>query len=258
MGFDVNKLQKEVKSLKDENKKLKETLEKSQEGFTLKVDADALMKSLQADLLSVDDFAMKQERATTYVVSDFNLQLKAVITKSGEKYSIALPSKPGEIDPNLMSVVNLSLKPVPLVKELEKKPRSAENVETIEGIGPETAQSLGRLGIKTVSDLALSSEKDLKAAKISEKKAKEFTGMARLIVKSGFSGIAGVDEQAAELLVCGAKIDSRKKLAEAKPEELFSKLKRAIEKRLVKVPKGYAFDLDDVKRWVESAKAKTR
>lgn len=258
MGSDVSKLQKEIKSLKDENSKLKETLGKLQGDFPLKVDADHLMRSLQADLLSVDDFAMKQERATTYVVSDFSLQLKAVITKNGEKYSIALPSKPGEIDPSLMSVVNIGLKPVPLVKEPEKKPPSAESVQSIEGIGPEIAQSLGRLGIKTVSDLAMSSKENLKKAKISEKKANEFVGMAKLMVKTGFSGVAGVDEQAAELLVCGGQIDSRKKLAEAKPEELFNKLKSAHEKRLVKVPKRYAFNLDDVKRWIESAKTGTR
>ncbi|XES76194.1 MAG: DUF4332 domain-containing protein [Candidatus Bathyarchaeia archaeon] len=220
-------------------------------GFAAKLDSGTLITSLQKDLLRVHDFAMSQERSTTFVLSDFTLQLKAVVTQEGEKTMFALPTKQGEIDPNLMSTLNLTLRPIPLaVKPIS----STRPVESVEGIGPILGAKLRDLGIATVSDLALAAPQDLSKAKISSKKATEFISMAKLMVKSNIAGVEGVDEQVAELLVVGAKIDSKEKLAEATPEELTAILTNAVKEGIVKVPKSFKLSVDDSARWVESAK----
>jgi predicted flap endonuclease-1-like 5' DNA nuclease len=224
--------------------------------FATKIDSGTLITSIQKDLMRVHDFAMSQERSTTFVLSDFTLQLKAVVTqevtKAGEeKTMFALPTKQGEIDPNLMSTLNLTLRPIPLAV---KTVTSTRPVESVEGIGPVLGGKLRDLGIATVSDLALASTQDLSKAKISSKKATEFISMAKLMVKSNIAGVEGVDEQVAELLVVGARIDSKEKLAEATPEELITMLNDAVKSGKVKVPKSFKLTVDDSARWVESAK----
>lgn len=220
-------------------------------GFAAKIDSVTLITSIQRDLLRVHDFAISQDRSTTFVLSDFTLQLKAVVTKEGEKTVFALPTKEGEIDPNLMSTLNLTLKPIPQTIQpiTIKRP-----VEIIEGIGPVLGGRLREIGIDTVSDLALASPQELVKLKIPVKKANEFISMAKLMVKSNIAGVEGVDEQVAELLVVGAKIDSKDKLAEANPEELTNTLSNAIKTGKVKVPKSFHLTVDDSKKWVDSAK----
>jgi predicted flap endonuclease-1-like 5' DNA nuclease len=221
--------------------------------FASKIDSSTLITSLQKDLLRAHDFAMSQERATTFVLSDFTLQLKAVVTQEGEKTMLALPTKQGEIDSSTMSTLNLSFKPIPLAV----KPVTGTGlrpVEAIEGIGPVLGAKLRDVGINTVSDLALASSADLAPLKISSKKANEFISMAKLMVKSNIAGVEGVDEQVAELLVVAGKIDSKEKLAQTNPEELTRVLTSAIEAGQVKVPKSFRLSVDDSTKWVESAK----
>jgi hypothetical protein len=79
--------------------------------------------------------------------------------------------------------------------------------------------------------------------------------MAKLIVKSNIAGVDGVDEQIAELLVVGAKIDSKEKLAQADPEELANILSEAVKAGKVKVPKATRLSIEESKRWINSAKA---
>jgi len=220
--------------------------------FATRVDSATLITSLQRDLLRVHDFAMSQERPTTYVLSDFNIQLKAIVTQEANKTVIVLPSRPGEIDPNLMSLVNISLKPIPLPMRPVTKPRP---VDSMEGIGSTIAGRLRGAGINTITDLALATPKDLIRLQISEKKASEFIGMAKLMVKSDVAGVEGVDEQAAELLVSAAKIDSKEKLAQTNPKELYDRLFEAIKSRKVRLARSYALTEEDVERWVNSAKA---
>ncbi|MCW4017147.1 MAG: DUF4332 domain-containing protein [Candidatus Bathyarchaeota archaeon] len=220
-------------------------------GFAAKLDSGTLITSIQKDLLRVHDFAMSQERSTTFVLADFNLQLKAVVTQEGEKTMFALPTKQGEIDPNLMSTLNLTLRPIPLAV---KPVTSTRPVESIEGIGPVLGERLRDIGINTVSDLALASPQVLSRVKIPSKKASEFISMAKLMVKSNIAGVEGVDEQVAELLVVGAKIDSKEKLAETSPQELTSKISEAIKTGTVKVPKSFRLNVEDTQKWVESAK----
>ncbi len=220
--------------------------------FAAKVDSATLITSIQKDLLRVHDFAMAQERSTTFVLADFTLQLKAVVTQEGEKTLFALPTKQGDLDPNTLSIVNLTLRPIPM----EVKPVSGRKpVEAIEGIGPVIGERLRNLGIESVSDLALASTDDVAKADVSRKKAAEFISMAKLMVKSNLAGVDGVDEQTAELLVTGGKIDSREKLAQATPEELVKVLDESIKAGAVRVPKSYRLTVEDSKRWIDSAKS---
>jgi len=252
MSDEKELLRQQLKAVKTENEDLKRKLSELEKGFLTKIEPDSFIKSIQADLIKANDFALKQKRPTTYIVSELNLQVKAVITRQHDRLVFVLPSRPTEIDPNLMSVANLTMKPIPLAVTPVTKPRP---VEAVEGIGPELAEKLREIGVGTVTDLALSSVADLKKINIPEKRAWKLIGMAKLMVKSELSGIDGVDEQAAELLTVAGEIDSKEKLAESDPGELFKRLRAAVEKGSVKVPKEYEFTIDDVKEWVESAKA---
>jgi hypothetical protein len=157
-------------------------------GFAAKIDSGTLITSIQKDLLRVHDFAMSQDRSTTFVLSDFTLQLKAVVTQEGEKTMFALPTKSGEIDPNLMSTLNLTLKPIPLAV---KPVTSTRPVEAIEGIGPILGARLRDIGINTVSDLALVAELLVVAAKIDSKEKlaeaspEELTNTLNEAIKAG-------------------------------------------------------------------------
>ncbi|MEM3034865.1 MAG: DUF4332 domain-containing protein [Candidatus Nitrosocaldus sp.] len=249
-----------IAELEKENEVLKSRIAEISKGFTLTVEPATLIKAIQSDLLKVDEFALKQERSTTYVVSDLNIQLKAVVTQKDDRVALALPSRGEEIRPELLSTINISMKPIPLpYREVKPQPQPQPQpkprpVEVIEGIGIKLGSILRDKGLRTVGDLARASTKDLVAIGIDEKSASKFIGMARLMTMSEFAGLEGVDEQAAELLVIAGKIDSREMLAKSDPQELFNILDNAIKERRVKVPRGYRLSIDDVKRWIESAR----
>lgn len=222
----------------------------SKASFAAKVDPATLITSIQRDLLRVHDFSMTQERSTTFVLADFTLQLKAVVTQEGEKTLFALPTKQGDIDPNTMSTLNLTLRPIPV----EIKPTSSRRpVEAIEGIGSVIGEKLRAMGIETVSDLAVASVDDVVKADVTRKRASEFISMAKLMTKSDIAGVDGVDEQVAELLVA-SKIDSKEKLAQTTPEELTKILSETLQSGKAKVPKTYQVSLDASKRYIDSAK----
>ena len=220
--------------------------------FATRIASGDLITSIQRDLLRVHDFAMSQERSTTFVLSDFTLQLKAVVTQEGEKTLFALPTKMGEIDPNLMSTISVTLKPIPLAV---KPVTSVKPVEAVEGIGPIYGGKLKAMGIETVSDLAIAAPENVARIGLTVKKASEFISMAKLMVKSNIAGVEGVDEQIAELLVIAGKIDSKEKLAQANPEKLANTLSEAMKSGAVKVPKSLRLSAEDSKRWIESAKS---
>lgn len=251
---DLNILKSRVKDLQAQNKVLADRIKQIEGPFSNKIDPSILIKSIQDDLLNVDEFAHRQERQTTYVVSDLNLQLRALVTKEGSKPLFVLPSKPGEIDPNLLSTVNITLKPIPL----NVRPSApARPVEAVEGIGPVIGSKLREIGISTVADLARASTQDVTRAGVPAKRSAEFINMAKFMTKSELAGIEKVDEQTAELLVLSGKIDSKEKLAESDPSELYNKLRKSIESGEVKVPKTFALDKETVGKWVSSARIKT-
>ncbi len=227
------------------------TSEANKIAFANKIDSGTLITSIQKDLIRAHDFAMAQERPTTYVLSDFTLQLKAVVTQEANKTMVILPTKPGEIDPNLMSTVNITLKPIPLPV---KSASGTKPVESVEGIGPILGERLRNAGIGTISDLAQASPQDLTQLNIPRKKADEFISMAKMMVKGDIAGVEGVDEQTAELLVLAGKVDSKEKLADANPDELYQTLDEAIKAGKVKVPKNYSLTTENVRTWTASAK----
>jgi len=243
--------------LEKENEALKNRIAEMSKSFTLTVEPATLIKAIQSDLLKVDEFALKQERSTTYVVSDLNVQLKAVVTQKDDKVALALPSRAEDIRPELLSTINISIKPIPLPYRAGAQPQPQPKprpVEVIEGIGPKLGSVLRAKGLSTVADLARASARDLTTIGIDEKSASKFIGMARLMAMSEFAGLEGMDEQAAELLVIAGKVDSREMLAKSDPEELFKILDSAIKERRVRVPKGYRLSIEDVRRWIDSAR----
>ncbi|GBC72927.1 hypothetical protein HRbin04_00322 [archaeon HR04] len=245
-----------VAELEKENEALKSRIAEISKGFTLTVEPATLIKAIQSDLLKVDEFALKQERSTTYVVSDLNVQLKAVVTQKDDKVALVLPSRADEIKPEMFSTINISIKPIPLPyraaqPQPQPKPRP---VEAIEGIGPKLGSVLRAKGLSTVADLARASARDLTTIGMDGKSASKFIGMAKLMAMSEFAGLEGMDEQAAELLVIAGKVDSREMLAKSDPEELLKILDGAIKERRVRVPKGYRLSIEDVRRWIESAR----
>ena len=222
----------------------------SKASFAAKVDSATLITSIQKDLMRAHDFAMTQNRSTTFVLADFTLQLKAVVTQECEKTLFALPTKQGDIDPNTMSTLSLTLRPIPV----DIKPASSRRpVEAVEGIGSVIGEKLRALGIETVSDLAVASVDDVVKTDVSRKKASEFISMAKLMTKSDIAGVDGVDEQIAELLVA-SKIDSKDKLAQTTPEELTRILGETLQAGKAKVPKTLHLTLEDSKRYIDSAK----
>jgi hypothetical protein len=230
----------------------------SKASFAAKVDPATLITSIQKDLLRVHDYAMTQERSTTFVLADFTLQLKAVVTQEGEKTMFALPTKQGDIDPNTMSILNLTLRPIPV--EIKPSASNKRPVEAIEGIGSVIGEKLRAMGIETVSDLAVASIDDVVKADVPRKRASEFVSMAKLMTKSDIAGVDGVDEQVAELLVA-SRIDSKEKLAQTTPEELTKILGETLQSGKAKVPKTYQISVDASKRYIDSAKtivARTR
>ncbi len=243
--------------LEKENEALKNRIAEMSKSFTLTVEPATLIKAIQSDLLKVDEFALKQERSTTYVVSDLNVQLKAVVTQKDDKVALALPSRAEDIRPELLSTINISIKPIPLPYRAGAQPQPQPKprpVEVIEGIGPKLGSVLRAKGLSTVADLARASARDLTTIGIDKKSASKFIGMARLMAMSEFAGLEGMDEQAAELLVIAGKVDSREMLAKSDPEELFKILDSAIKERRVRVPKGYRLSIEDVRRWIDSAR----
>jgi hypothetical protein len=219
--------------------------------FTRKVDSGTMIMSIQKDLMRVHDFAMSQDRSTTYVLADFNIQLKAVVSQEADKTMFVLPSRSGELDPNLMSLININLRPIPMATRPTVNSRP---VEAIEGIGLTIAARLREIGVSTLTDLARASSAEVQKVGVSAKRASEFISMAKLMTKSSVAGVDGVDEQVAELIVVGSKIDSKEALAQANPTELLKTLTAALESGKVKLPAKYRYTLEDTTRWVESAK----
>ena len=224
-------------------------------GITLKQLNIALGASLDTSNIELEKMT---KGPVNYAVShtEFSLPIKEVKIDRKREVTIVFPKTPEEMAK--AQYVKIDIKAVPKVVT-PKKPVTQLKVEDIEGIDPKIVEKLRKININNISDLAESSVKNLVAkAKIEEKKAREYLGMAKFIMKSSFAGIEGLDEEIAEVLIRGAKINSIDKLASANSENLYKKLKDAIEKKVVRIPKTYELTLDDVKRWVLSAKRHIR
>ncbi|MCL7475413.1 MAG: DUF4332 domain-containing protein [ANME-2 cluster archaeon] len=127
-----------------------------------------------------------------------------------------------------------------------------QDIEMIEGIGPERGSKLRDAGIRSITDLI-----NADAATVSEivgkNTAEKFISMAKLIDSSSILGTLGIEKQSSELLVRAGNIYSVDDLKNADPVELYTLCKASIASGKVKVPAGYSITQDDVKRWVEQA-----
>lgn len=247
------RLKAELTNVKREYEVLKNRVAEIDKGLGVTVEPLVFIKSLQRDLIDAHLHAIKQETDTTYVISDLNIQLKALVTQRGNATVLSLPASKEDLTfKDAMSTISINMKPVPLLTQ--PKPKASIPVESIEGIGTKIGNILRSRNINTVRDLASADVKDLISVGISEKMAREFIGMAKLMLESEFAGIEGIDEQAAELLIRAGKVDSKEKLASSDPQELFNVINKGIKEGLVKVPRDYTLTLDDVKRWIESAR----
>ncbi len=172
-----------------------------------------------------------------------NIELEK-ITKGPINYAIsniefALPIKEIEIDKQEEIVIlfpktteetakaqyfKVSIQAVPKVVTPFKVTKELK-VEDMEWIDDATSEKLRKLGIKTVSDLAVPKAEELATKlKITKSKARDYIDMAAFIVKSRFAGISRLNEVGAELLVKGAGICSVTKLATTDAKELFNSL----------------------------------
>ena len=123
-------------------------------------------------------------------------------------------------------------------------------IREIEGIGPNYAEKLQNMGINTVQNLldkgcSRNGRKELaKKANISETLILEWVNLADLF------RIEGVGEEYSDLLE-EAGVDTVVELSKRIPENLYTKLKDANEKKKLvrQLP-----SLDMVKKWIEQAK----
>ncbi len=247
-------LKNEINKLKEENISLKDKL--TERGFKTEVKPSSFIQSIQQDLLKVDEFAMKQQGNTTYIISDFNMQLKAVVTRKDEDVIWALPSTQEDIKPELLSIINVSIKPIPL--PYKEEPISPATLDKSAKLPPKNigdivkeqdiVKRINEKGINTIQDLARTSSTTLVEIGIKEDMANKLINKARLIAKSEFAGL--VEDEVAELLIM-ANINTREELKKSNSEELFNILTNIINKD--KRFKRVKLTLDDVKKLIELA-----
>ncbi|MCK4928411.1 MAG: DUF4332 domain-containing protein [Methanosarcinales archaeon] len=127
-----------------------------------------------------------------------------------------------------------------------------QDIEMIEGIGPERGSKLRDAGIMTITDL-VSADSGTVSEIVGKNTAEKFISMGKLIDSSSNLGSLGIDKQSSELLVKAANIYSVDELKNANPVELYELCKEAVASGKVEVPAGYSIKQDDVKRWVEQA-----
>jgi len=127
-----------------------------------------------------------------------------------------------------------------------------QDIEMIEGIGPERGSKLKDTGINTIKDLAVADTETV-GELVGRSTATKFISMARLIDSTSQLDSLGIDRQSAELLVKAGGIDSIDALKNAESGELYNLCTEAIASGKVEVPVDYSLSQDAVKRWVELA-----
>ncbi len=127
-----------------------------------------------------------------------------------------------------------------------------QDIEMIEGIGPERGSKLRDAGIMTITDLVNADSGHLSEL-VGKNTAEKFISMAKLVDGTSDLGSLGIDKQSSEILVKAGNIYSVDELKNANPVELYELCKEAVASGKVEVPAGYSIKQDDVKRWVEQA-----
>jgi len=127
-----------------------------------------------------------------------------------------------------------------------------QDIEMIEGIGPERGSKLKDIGINTIKDLAVADTETV-GELVGKSTATKFISMAKLIDSTSQLGSLGIDRQSSELLVKAGGIYSVDTLKNAKADDLYNLCEEAIASGKVEVPMDYSLTQDTVKRWVELA-----
>ncbi len=137
---------------------------------------------------------------------------------------------------------------VPAVKtpaaKLSKLP-----IETIEGIGGVYGKELRAVGILTVADLmAAKADTVARACDVSKTQAERWIAMSKL------AWLDEVSEEDAEAIVFATGITDLRGLAAASADDMYRKIKTALEKGDVRVPSGYKFSTEKIQAWIDAAK----
>jgi len=83
-------------------------------GPQMRVGYSTLLQALQTELVEADKATQKQtEGPTSYVVSEFNLSIKALAELDEKGKPILVFPTPGEADPSQLSSLSIRLSPVP-------------------------------------------------------------------------------------------------------------------------------------------------
>ncbi|MFX1606454.1 MAG: DUF4332 domain-containing protein, partial [Promethearchaeota archaeon] len=125
-------------------------------------------------------------------------------------------------------------------------------IETIEGIGEVYGKELKAAGIATVADLMVAdADKVAEVTDVNKEQAERWIAMSR------FAWLDEVSEEDAEAIVFATGITDLKSLAAASAEDLFNKIKVALDEGGVRVPAGYKFSIDQIQTWIDAAKKLT-
>lgn len=140
---------------------------------------------------------------------------------------------------------------VPAVKapaaKLSKLP-----IETIEGIGEVYGKELKGAGIATVADLMVAdADKVAEVTDVNKEQAERWIAMSR------FAWLDEVSEEDAEAIVFATGITDLKTLGKASAEDIYNKIKVALEEGDVRVPASYKFSVNKIQTWIDAAKRLT-
>ncbi|MBS7654651.1 MAG: DUF4332 domain-containing protein [Thermoproteota archaeon] len=250
---EIDQLKKQIEELKKENEHLKKQIEELKVGKGeymaehLQIKPATLVESFQSELLRAHQFALSQRLPTTYVVPDVSIQLKTIVSKrktdQGEEVVFTFPQLK-EVEPDKISIISITLKPVPQPPVVEPVTGS-HPVECIEEVGPVLADKLRNAGINKVRDLASLSPEQLTKLGFSQEKASKLIDASISVLKRNLSEIKDLSDEVAVVLI-KMGVDSKEKLAQLDPKDLYENLR--------KVLKDKSPSLEIVQKLVETAK----
>ena len=174
---------------------------------------------------------------TSTMTSTPKVEKKAEVKKKTE---VKAPTKPS--DEHAEVYVPEVVKPT---VEPSKLP-----IETIEGIGPVYGKLLRDAGYPTVADMvAVDAETIAEICDVNVEQAERWIAMSR------FAWLDEISEEDAEAIVFATGIKDLEALAGASAEDIHQKIKVALESGEVRVPAGYTFTIEKIRRWIAAAKA---
>ncbi|UCE11736.1 MAG: DUF4332 domain-containing protein, partial [Candidatus Thorarchaeota archaeon] len=111
-------------------------------------------------------------------------------------------------------------------------------------------KKLRAAGIETVQDLLESDAENVaKVCDVRQNEAGEWIAMGR------FAWLDGISEEDAEAIVLGTGITEILDLSDEDPNDLYQRVMAAVEKGEVRIPSGYEFTIEKVRKWIKTAKS---